>query len=62
MGKKIALNVALNLGIFLAVLIGYTALEHQRYEYVLACTFIAVLLIVFKIKLIKGIRNSQKNP
>jgi hypothetical protein len=62
MGKKIALNVVYNLGIFICLLVGYTAFEHQRYEYVLGCTFIGVLLIVFKIKLIKEIRQSQKNP
>ena len=62
MGKKIALNVFYNLGIFICLLVGYTAFEHQRYEYVLGCTFIAVLLIVFKVKLIKEIRHSQKNP
>lgn len=60
MGKKVALNVFYNLGIFLCVLVIYSAFEHQRYEYVLACAFIAGILITLKIKLIKEIKNTQK--
>ncbi|RYU89462.1 hypothetical protein EWM62_14165 [Mucilaginibacter terrigena] len=60
MGKKVALNVFYNIGIFLCAIIIYSAIEHARYEYVLACAFIAGILITLKIKLIKEIKRLQK--
>jgi phosphotransferase system glucose/maltose/N-acetylglucosamine-specific IIC component len=62
MGKKVILNVLYNLGIFLCVLIGYSAVEHARYEYLLGVVFIGGVLIILKIKLIKEIKNTQKKP
>jgi phosphotransferase system glucose/maltose/N-acetylglucosamine-specific IIC component len=62
MGKKVILNVLYNLGIFLCILIAYSAIEHARYEYLLAVVFIAGVLISLKIKLIKDIKNTQRNP
>lgn len=60
MGKKVALNVFYNIVIFLCIVIIYTAVEHARYEYVLACAFIAGIIITLKIRLIKEIRGMQK--
>ncbi|QHS54850.1 hypothetical protein GWR56_04540 [Mucilaginibacter sp. 14171R-50] len=60
MGKKVALNVLYNIGIFLCIIITYSAIAHARYEYVLACAFIAGILITLKVKLIKDVKNSQK--
>jgi hypothetical protein len=62
MGKKIALNVVYNLGIFLCLLVGYSGFEHKRYEYVLGTVFIAAILIILKVRLIKEIRSAQKTP
>jgi phosphotransferase system glucose/maltose/N-acetylglucosamine-specific IIC component len=62
MGKKFILNVLYNLGILLCILIAYSAIEHARYEYLLAVVFIAGILISLKIKLIKDIKNTQRNP
>lgn len=60
MGKKVALNVFYNLVIFVCILVIYSAFEHRRYEYILACAFIAGIIITLKIRLIKEIRNTQK--
>ena len=60
MGKKIIFNVLYNLGIFLCLLVGYSGFEHARYEYVLGSVFIAAILIILKIKLIKEVRSTEK--
>ena len=62
MAKKVALNVFYNLAIFVCLLIGYSALEHKRYEYLFGIVFIVVILVILKIKLIKEIRNTQQKP
>lgn len=62
MGKKIALNVVYNLGIFIALMIGYYGFEHARYEFVLGAVFIAGVFIALKIKLIKEIKETTRNP
>ncbi|MFD0795670.1 DUF6358 family protein [Mucilaginibacter litoreus] len=60
MGKKVALNVFYNIAIFACLAIVYTAWEHQRWEYVLGCSFLAAMFIIFKIKLIKEVRALQR--
>ncbi|WP_374948386.1 DUF6358 family protein [Mucilaginibacter sp.] len=60
MGKKVALNVFYNLVIFVCILVIYSAFEHGRYEYILACAFIAGIIITLKIRLIKEIKNTQR--
>jgi hypothetical protein len=62
MGKKVALNVLYNIGIFICIIIIWSAFEHARYEYVLGCGFIAGILISLKIKLIKDVKNAEKKP
>ncbi|MBD1363717.1 hypothetical protein IDJ77_07835 [Mucilaginibacter sp. ZT4R22] len=58
MGKKIALNVVYNLGIFVALMIGYWGIEHAQYAYLLGAVFIAAVFISLKIKLIKEVKNT----
>ena len=60
MGKKVALNVLYNIGIFLCFLTGYSGIEHKRYEFLLGALFIGIMFIVLKIRLIKEIRNMQR--
>ncbi|MCO5936961.1 MULTISPECIES: DUF6358 family protein [Mucilaginibacter] len=61
MGKKVALNVFYNIAIFLCIVIVWNAVEAARWEYVLACAFIAGIIITLKIRLIKEIREMQNN-
>lgn len=61
MGKKVALNVFYNIVIFLCIIIIWSAVEHARWEYVLACAFIAGIIITLKIRLIKEIKSMQNN-
>jgi hypothetical protein len=60
MGKKVALNVLYNLGIFLCILVAYSGFEHSRYEYVIGCVFIGAVLIILKVRLIKEIKNTPR--
>lgn len=62
MGKKIALNVLYNLGIFVALMAGYWGFEHTRYEFLLGAIFIAGVFISLKIKLIKEVKETTKKP
>jgi uncharacterized protein DUF6358 len=61
MGKKVALNVFYNIVIFLCAVVIWSAFEHARYDYILACAFIAGIIITLKIRLIKEIKSMQNN-
>ncbi|GAA4332370.1 hypothetical protein GCM10023149_38620 [Mucilaginibacter gynuensis] len=68
MGKKIALNVLYNVGIVIAIIIGYWGVEHGRYEFLLGAIFIGGVFIALKIRLRKEVkelidqhRNNSKN-
>ncbi|MEO9172018.1 MAG: DUF6358 family protein [Mucilaginibacter sp.] len=62
MGKKIALNVFYTICIFLCVVVAYEGIEYKRYEYTIGMAFIAIILVVLKIRLLKDVRNIQKKP
>jgi hypothetical protein len=62
MGKKLALNVLLNIGIFVCLVLAYWGFEHTRYEFILGAIFIGTVLVILKIRLIKEVRNMQKKP
>lgn len=57
MGKKIALNVLYNIGIFVCLIGGYWGVEHKRYEFLLGAVFIAGVFVMLKMKLIKEVRE-----
>jgi hypothetical protein len=62
MGKKLALNVVYNLYAYLFTWqLPTRVLSTQQYAYVLGCTvfIVAVLLIVFKMKLTKRGKGNQ---
>ena len=60
MGKKILLNTAYNIGIFITLMTAYWGFTQSRYEFVAAGVFVAAIFIVLKIKLIKEIRANIK--
>ena len=60
MGKKLALNVLYTIGIFICIFIGYWGFQHTRYEYIAAATFVGILLILLKIKLLRELRTPRK--
>ncbi|OOQ57623.1 DUF6358 family protein [Mucilaginibacter pedocola] len=57
MGKKLALNVVYNLGIIIAVAIGWWGIQHTQYAYVLGAVFIIAIFISLKIKLMKEVKE-----
>ncbi|HEY8929684.1 MAG TPA: DUF6358 family protein [Mucilaginibacter sp.] len=62
MGKKLFLNVLYNIGIFLCLIIGYQyGIEQKQYIYLLPVAAIIAILVVLKVKLLKQVREAQKN-
>jgi Family of unknown function (DUF6358) len=62
MGKKIALNVLYNIGIFICLILTYEGALSKHYEYILGSLFIGAVLVILKIRLLKEVRNMQKKP
>jgi len=60
MGKKILLNTAYNIGIFITLMTAYWGFTQSRYEFVAAGVFVAAIFIVLKVRLVKEIRSSMK--
>jgi hypothetical protein len=60
MGKKIALNVVYNLGIFVALMIGYWGVEHAQYAYLLGAVFIAGCIYLPENKADKGSKKHYR--
>ena len=62
MGKKLALNVLYNLGIFICLWLIYYGFTTPRYEFIAGGLFIGAVFVILKIRLLKEIRNMQKKP
>jgi hypothetical protein len=63
MGKKLILNVFYNIGIFICLITGYQyGIVQKQYGYIAGAVIILAILVVLKIRLIKEIKNAQKNP
>jgi len=62
MWKKIALNVLYNIAILLSLYAIYIGFESKRYEFCLAGVFTAAIFIILKLKLVKQIKETTKQP
>ena len=62
MWGKVALNVLYNIVILLSFYAIYTGFTTGHYEYVLAGVFGAAIFIILKLKLIKQVKDSTKQP
>ena len=62
MGKKLALNVLYNIGIFICLIMIYEGALNKHYEYIAGALFIGAVLVILKIRLLKEVRNMQKKP
>jgi Family of unknown function (DUF6358) len=60
MGKKIVLNILLNIAIFMLVLSLVWAFNHRYYTYVVAAILALALFIHFKVQLVKSVRKMTK--
>lgn len=60
MGKKILLNVLINIGIITLILCAVWAFNHQYYYYLAGALAILALLLMLKIRLIKSVRKLTK--
>jgi purine-cytosine permease-like protein len=61
MVKKFALNFLYNIGVIFCIATVYWGYQHKQYIYMVVPVFIAALLIIFKLRLLKEIKNAQKN-
>jgi hypothetical protein len=62
MGKKLALNVLYNIGIFICLVLIYNGFTGKQYMYIAGALFIGAILVMLKIRLLKEVRNMQKKP
>ena len=63
MAKKMFLNVLYNICIFICLVTGYTyGVDKGNYVFLLGAVFIIAIFIVLKVKLLKEVKNAQKNP
>jgi hypothetical protein len=62
MGKKLALNVLYNIGIFICLVLIYNGFTWKQYIYVAGALFVGAILVMLKIRLLKEVRNMQKKP
>jgi hypothetical protein len=62
MWLKVALNVLYNIAILLSVYAFYIGIVNQRYEFCLAGVFAAAIFIILKLKLIKQVKEENKQP
>lgn len=60
MGKKVALNVLYNVGIIVCLFIAYEGYLQKHWSWVLGAVFVAVMLIILKVRLIKEVRQLTK--
>ncbi|WP_121196992.1 DUF6358 family protein [Mucilaginibacter gracilis] len=61
MWGKILLNVLYNICIFLCAIFVYYSIKNHNWAYVLGGVFLGVMVLIFKLRLVKDIRNQQKN-
>lgn len=60
MGKKLLLNTLSTIGIFLCVIAIYKGFADKQYWYIPAGLVIGAILVIFKIRILKEVRDMQK--
>jgi hypothetical protein len=61
MGLKLLLNVLYTVGIMVCLFILYWGFTNKQYAIVLGSAFIAAMLIFLKLRLLKEVKEIQKN-
>lgn len=62
MWKKVALNVLYNIAILLSMYAVYIGFDTKRYEFCMVGAFSAAIFIILKLKLIKQVKEENKQP
>jgi ABC-type anion transport system duplicated permease subunit len=60
MGFKLVLNVLYTIGIVLCAFVAYQQYNAKNYTYMAIAIFAMALVIIFKIRLLKDVREAQK--
>ena len=59
---KFILNILYNLCIVICALVIWSGFNNHNWAYVAGALFIGVLIIIFKLRLIKDVKNQTKKP
>jgi len=62
MAFKFFLNILYNLGIMICLVAIYYSYKHSNWPYLLGLVFIAAMIFIFKLRLIKDVKNMTKKP
>jgi len=62
MGIKFILNILYNLCIIICLFTIWSGFNNHNWAFVAGATFIGVLIVIFKIRLIKDVKNLTKKP
>lgn len=62
MGIKVFLNVMYNICIFICAYFVYYSIKGHNWPVAFGAVFLLGMVIIFKLRLLKDIRNSQKKP
>ncbi len=60
MGKKLALNVAYTIGLFLSAITAYWGFQHEKYVYVAGGVVMVLIFLWLKSRLLKDLRNGRQ--
>ncbi|OCX52227.1 hypothetical protein BEL04_12135 [Mucilaginibacter sp. PPCGB 2223] len=59
---KFILNILYNLCIIICVVVIWSGFKNHNWAYVAGATFIGAMIIIFKLRLIKDVKNMTKKP
>jgi len=62
MAFKFILNILYNLCLVICVITMWSGFKNGNWAYVLGPLFIGALIVIFKIRLIKDVKNQTKKP
>ncbi|WP_448702221.1 DUF6358 family protein [Mucilaginibacter sp. AW1-3] len=62
MAFKFILNILYNLCIIICLITIWSGLKNGNWAFVLGALFIGTLIVIFKLRLIKDIKNLTKKP
>ncbi|MBS1532600.1 MAG: hypothetical protein JSU01_20010 [Bacteroidetes bacterium] len=62
MGKKVALNVLYNICIFICLIFIYQGIQYKHYIYIPIAVAVGAVFVIWKVRLLKEVRNMQNKP
>jgi len=60
MALKLIMNVLYTICIFICIVFVFYSVKNHHWSYVMGGTFIGAMVVIFKLRLIKDVKESQK--